>query len=151
MPFSFLHIIIVFLFPFILYVAAGLRSRSAENKAVIVSEVENIVWPAIEAGRVKPVIYKFFPLSDAAEAHRVMESSGHIGKILLFPWLCGWSCVSQWGMIWIKTLCIYVVVNAFLCIIVCNLGTKHVKWIWKVRHYFENAALNLHIKQNHWG
>jgi len=65
--------------------AAGLRSRSAENKAVIVSEVENIVWPAIEAGRVKPVIYKYFPLSDAAEAHRVMESSGHIGKILLFP------------------------------------------------------------------
>jgi NADPH:quinone reductase-like Zn-dependent oxidoreductase len=85
MPFSFLHIIIVFLFPFILYVAAGLRSRSAENKAVIVSEVENIVWPAIEAGRVKPVIYKYFPLSDVAEAHRVMESSGHIGKILLFP------------------------------------------------------------------
>ena len=78
MPFSFLHIIIVFLFPFILYVAAGLRSRSAENKAVIVSEVENIVWPAIEAG-------KYFPLSDAAEAHRVMESSSHIGKILLFP------------------------------------------------------------------
>uniref|UniRef100_A0A2N9FSM9 Enoyl reductase (ER) domain-containing protein n=1 Tax=Fagus sylvatica TaxID=28930 RepID=A0A2N9FSM9_FAGSY len=65
--------------------AAGLRSRSAENKAVIVSEVENIVWPAIEAGRVKPVIYKYFPLSDVAEAHRVMESSGHIGKILLFP------------------------------------------------------------------
>ena len=52
---------------------------------MIVSEVENIVWPAIEAGRVKPVIYKYFPLSDAAEAHRVMESSGHIGKILLFP------------------------------------------------------------------
>ncbi|GMY37245.1 quinone oxidoreductase PIG3-like [Fagus crenata] len=65
--------------------AAGLRNRSAENKAVIVSEVEKNVWPAIVAGRVKPVIYKYFPLSDAAEAHQLMENSTHIGKILLVP------------------------------------------------------------------
>ncbi|KAF1895381.1 hypothetical protein Lal_00044031 [Lupinus albus] len=65
--------------------AAGLRSRSPENKAVIVSEVEKNVWPAIAEGKVKPVVYKSFPFSDAAEAHRLMESSQHIGKILLFP------------------------------------------------------------------
>nr|GLL45770.1 quinone oxidoreductase PIG3 [Ipomoea trifida] len=63
--------------------AAGLRNRSAENKAVIVSEVEKNVWPAIAAGKVKAVVYKRFPLAEAAEAHRVMESSKHIGKILL--------------------------------------------------------------------
>lgn len=62
---------------------AGLRNRSPENKAVIVSEVEKNVWPAIEAGKVKPVVYKSFSLSEAAEAHRLMESSKHIGKILL--------------------------------------------------------------------
>ncbi|OIW13668.1 hypothetical protein TanjilG_08010 [Lupinus angustifolius] len=64
---------------------AGLRSRSLENKAAIVSEVEKNVWPAIAEGKVKPVVYKSFPLSKAAEAHRLMESSQHIGKILLFP------------------------------------------------------------------
>ncbi|KAI4299306.1 hypothetical protein L6164_032775 [Bauhinia variegata] len=64
---------------------AGLRNRSPENKAVIVNEVENNVWPAIAAGKVKPVVYKYFPLSEAAEAHRLMESSKHIGKILLLP------------------------------------------------------------------
>ncbi|GER53043.1 oxidoreductase [Striga asiatica] len=63
--------------------AAGLRSRSTENKAQIVSEVEKNVWPAIAAGKVKPVIYKSFPLEEAAEAHRLMESSKHIGKIIL--------------------------------------------------------------------
>ncbi|KAK4587852.1 hypothetical protein RGQ29_019024 [Quercus rubra] len=69
--------------------SAGLRNRSRENKAVIVSEVEKNVWPAIVAGRVKPVIYKYFPLSDAAEAHQLMENSDHIGKILLVPQFSG--------------------------------------------------------------
>lgn len=64
---------------------AGLRHRSPENKAVIVKEVEKNVWPAIAEGKVKPVVYKAYPLSDAAEAHRLMESSRHIGKILLLP------------------------------------------------------------------
>ncbi|KAL5157220.1 Quinone oxidoreductase PIG3 [Glycine soja] len=64
---------------------AGLRNRSLENKAVIVSEVEKNVWPAIAEGKVKPVVYKSFPLSEAAEAHQLMESSQHIGKILLLP------------------------------------------------------------------
>ncbi|XP_059659541.1 uncharacterized protein LOC132306233 [Cornus florida] len=65
--------------------AAGLRNRSKENKALIVSEVEKNVWPAIVAGKVKPVVYNCLPLSEAAEGHRIMESSKHIGKILLLP------------------------------------------------------------------
>ena len=67
------------------YVAAGLRNRSLENKAMIVSEVEKNVWPAITAGKVKPVVYKYLPLSEAVEGHQLMESSQHIGKILLVP------------------------------------------------------------------
>ncbi|MBA0695349.1 hypothetical protein Goari_001978 [Gossypium aridum] len=64
---------------------AALRPRSTENKAMVVSEVEKNVWPAVAAGKVKPIIYKSFPLSEAGEAHRLMESSEHIGKILLVP------------------------------------------------------------------
>ncbi|KAF9672286.1 hypothetical protein SADUNF_Sadunf11G0025600 [Salix dunnii] len=63
--------------------AAGLRTRSLENKAEIVSEVEKNVWPAIVAGKLKPVVYKYLPLSKAAEGHQLMESSKHVGKILL--------------------------------------------------------------------
>ncbi|CAL5409764.1 unnamed protein product [Camellia sinensis] len=65
--------------------AAGLRNRSPENKAVIVREVEKNVWPAIMAGKVKPVVYKYLPLWEAADAHQLVESSKHIGKILLVP------------------------------------------------------------------
>ena len=68
----------------IVFAAAGLRNRSPENKAEIVREVEQKVWPAIVEGKVKPVVYKAFPLAEAAEAHRLIESSQHIGKILLF-------------------------------------------------------------------
>lgn len=66
-----------------LFAAAGLRNRSRDNKALIVSEVEKNVWPAIASGKIKPVVYKCFPLAEAAEAHRLMESSNHVGKILL--------------------------------------------------------------------
>ncbi|XP_024987625.1 quinone oxidoreductase PIG3 [Cynara cardunculus var. scolymus] len=62
---------------------AGLRTRSVEKKAEIVSEVEKNVWPAIAEGKVKPVVYKCLPLSEAGEAHKLMETSTHIGKILL--------------------------------------------------------------------
>ncbi|KAL5579334.1 hypothetical protein UlMin_011776 [Ulmus minor] len=65
--------------------AAGLRYRSKENKAEIVSEVEKNVWPAIVEGKLKPVICKYYPLAEAAEAHRLMEASSHIGKIILLP------------------------------------------------------------------
>ncbi|KAM0887907.1 hypothetical protein ACQ4PT_028694 [Festuca glaucescens] len=65
--------------------AAGLRNRNLTNKAQIVSEVEKNVWPAVVLGKVKPVVYKTFPLSEAAESHKLMETSSHIGKILLIP------------------------------------------------------------------
>ncbi|KZV51980.1 hypothetical protein F511_08590 [Dorcoceras hygrometricum] len=63
--------------------AAGLRSRNPENKANIVSEVEKNVWPAIASGKIKPVVYKSFPLEEAGEAHLLIESSKHVGKIIL--------------------------------------------------------------------
>jgi NADPH:quinone reductase-like Zn-dependent oxidoreductase len=45
--------------------------------------VEKYVWPLIAAGKFRPVIYQTFPLADAAAAHRLMESSAHVGKIVL--------------------------------------------------------------------
>jgi NADPH:quinone reductase-like Zn-dependent oxidoreductase len=41
------------------------------------------VWPLIDRGQVKPIIHRVFPLSEAADAHRLMESSSHVGKIVL--------------------------------------------------------------------
>ena len=51
----------------------------------IASALEARVWPLIEAGKVRPQIFRTFPLAQAAEAHRLMESSAHIGKIVLVP------------------------------------------------------------------
>ena len=63
--------------------ATSLRARPAAEKSAIVAAVLAGVWPAIEAGEVHPVIDRVLPLEDAAEAHRIMESSTHVGKILL--------------------------------------------------------------------
>ncbi|AFR10965.1 NAD(P)H-quinone oxidoreductase [Nocardiopsis alba] len=63
--------------------ATTLRSRPAAEKAVIVSGVLEQVWPLVEKGDIRPVVDRALPLEDAAEAHRVMESSAHTGKILL--------------------------------------------------------------------
>jgi putative PIG3 family NAD(P)H quinone oxidoreductase len=63
--------------------STSLRARPTAEKATIVAAVREHVWPLIEAGRVKPVIFKRKPMPDVAAAHRVMESSDHIGKILL--------------------------------------------------------------------
>ncbi len=63
--------------------AAGLRGRPAAQKAAVVSETEANVWPMIEAGSVRPIIDRVLTLDDAAEAHRLVESSEHIGKVLL--------------------------------------------------------------------
>jgi putative PIG3 family NAD(P)H quinone oxidoreductase len=60
-----------------------LRPRTVEQKAEIAVELREKVWPLIEAGKVKPLIYKTFPLAEAAAAHALMESSTHIGKIML--------------------------------------------------------------------
>lgn len=63
--------------------ATGLRARSRDNKAQVVAQVREHVWPLIESGRVKPVIDHTLPLEDAAQAHRELAESGHIGKVLL--------------------------------------------------------------------
>ncbi|WP_229067412.1 NAD(P)H-quinone oxidoreductase [Actinoplanes sp. DH11] len=63
--------------------ATSLRARPLEDKARIVAGVRDRVWPLVEAGLVKPIIHTTFPLSEAAEAQRLMESSDHLGKILL--------------------------------------------------------------------
>lgn len=60
-----------------------LAPRDIEFKAALTAEVEKRVWPLIASGQFKPILYKTFPLSEAAEAHRLMESSEHIGKIVL--------------------------------------------------------------------
>jgi len=62
-----------------------LRGRSLAEKAALCRAVEKRVWPLIERGEVRPVVHAVFPLADAAEAHRVMESSAHVGKLVLVP------------------------------------------------------------------
>lgn len=60
-----------------------LRPRPVSFKAAIARQLRERVWPLIEQGKIKPVIYKAFPLAQAAEAHALMESSTHVGKIVL--------------------------------------------------------------------
>ncbi|MEZ0094099.1 NAD(P)H-quinone oxidoreductase [Streptacidiphilus sp. EB129] len=63
--------------------STSLRARPLDEKAAIVASVREHVWPLIGNGRVRPVVDRILPLADAAEAHRLMEGSTHIGKILL--------------------------------------------------------------------
>jgi NADPH2:quinone reductase len=65
------------------HTGSTLRSRSVADKAAIARAVEENVLPLMVAGKVKPVIYKTFPLNAAAAAHELMEGSTHIGKIVL--------------------------------------------------------------------
>ena len=60
-----------------------LRPRPVEFKGYLAKNLREKIWPLIEAGEIKPQIYKTFPLEKAADAHRLMESSQHIGKIVL--------------------------------------------------------------------
>jgi putative PIG3 family NAD(P)H quinone oxidoreductase len=60
-----------------------LRARTVAQKAAVAAAVREHVWPLLAAGRVRPLIERTFPLAQAAEAHRLMESSGHVGKIVL--------------------------------------------------------------------
>ncbi len=60
-----------------------LRPRPVEFKGEIANRLREKIWPLIESGKIKPVIYKSFPLAQAGEAHKLMESSQHIGKIVL--------------------------------------------------------------------
>ncbi|MEV7012950.1 NAD(P)H-quinone oxidoreductase [Streptosporangium sp. NPDC051022] len=60
-----------------------LRARPVDEKGAIVRGVVENVWPLVEAGAIRPVIHSRVPMSEAAEAHRILESGEHIGKILL--------------------------------------------------------------------
>jgi NADPH2:quinone reductase len=62
---------------------SGLRPQTVEKKAQLAQQLEQRVWPLIAQGKIKPVIDSVYSLEQAAEAHRRMESSAHIGKILL--------------------------------------------------------------------
>lgn len=63
--------------------ATSLRARPLGEKAAIVAAVREHVWPLLTAGHVRPVVDREVPMSDAAAAHRVVEESGHMGKVLL--------------------------------------------------------------------
>ncbi|MBZ4320018.1 NAD(P)H-quinone oxidoreductase [Streptomyces huiliensis] len=60
-----------------------LRARPLAEKAAIVAAVREHVWPLVSGGRVRPVVDRTMPLRDAAEAHRIVEGSSHVGKVLL--------------------------------------------------------------------
>jgi NADPH:quinone reductase-like Zn-dependent oxidoreductase len=68
--------------------ATTLRARPATGhggKAEIVSAVRHDVWPDVERGVIRPIVDRRLPMSRAAEAHRLVEASEHIGKVLLLP------------------------------------------------------------------
>ncbi|MEO7717772.1 MAG: NAD(P)H-quinone oxidoreductase [Capsulimonas sp.] len=60
-----------------------LRPRTVAEKGAIARDLHEHVWPLLESGKVRPLIYRTFPLADVAQAHALMESSEHIGKIVL--------------------------------------------------------------------
>lgn len=60
-----------------------LRSRDVAFKSAIAQNLEKHIWPLLASGKIKPVVYKTFPATEAAEAHRLMESSEHMGKIVI--------------------------------------------------------------------
>lgn len=65
------------------HTGSTLRPRTIAEKAAIATELQAKVWPLIEAGRCRPVMFRTFPLAEAAAAHALMESNAHIGKIVL--------------------------------------------------------------------
>ena len=64
-------------------IATSLRARPAQEKAAIVASAREHVWPLLDSGRVRPVVQERLPLDRAADAHRVLEASQHVGKVLL--------------------------------------------------------------------
>lgn len=64
---------------------ATLRARSVEQKAEILTALRARVWPRFASDELRPIVHATWPLAEAAEAHRVMESSVHVGKLLLVP------------------------------------------------------------------
>jgi NADPH:quinone reductase-like Zn-dependent oxidoreductase len=63
--------------------ATSLRARPLSEKAAIVAAVREHVWPLLAGGHVRPVVDREVPMAEAAEGHRVVEASGHVGKVLL--------------------------------------------------------------------
>ena len=63
--------------------ATSLRARTRADKARVVAGTVAFAWPLIDTGQVRPIIDRVLTLDDAAEAHRVLEGSTHIGKVLL--------------------------------------------------------------------
>ncbi|MGW2701433.1 NAD(P)H-quinone oxidoreductase [Streptomyces sp. NPDC001340] len=63
--------------------ATSLRARPLSEKTAIVAAVREHVWPLLDAGQIRPVVDRELPMPEAAEAHRVVEASGHVGKVLL--------------------------------------------------------------------
>ena len=63
--------------------ASTLRARPLAEKAAIVAEVREHIWPLIGSGKVAPVIERVLPMADAAQAHRLLDDGSHVGKILL--------------------------------------------------------------------
>ncbi len=66
-------------------IATSLRSRPTEEKAIIAASVVEHVWPLVADGQVRPIVHATMPLDRVADAHRLMEESSHIGKIVLTP------------------------------------------------------------------
>ncbi|HRD86054.1 MAG TPA: zinc-binding dehydrogenase, partial [Rubrivivax sp.] len=64
-------------------VGSTLRPRSVAYKTALARDLRQRVWPLLESGRIKPVVHRVFPALEAAQAHRLMESSTHVGKIVL--------------------------------------------------------------------
>ena len=67
----------------LIHTGSTLRARSYEVKAEIAADLRKEVWQLLSCGLIKPQIYKIFPFEEAAKAHELMESSNHIGKIML--------------------------------------------------------------------
>ena len=67
----------------IMHTGSTLRPRTVPEKAAIAAALREKVWPLIEAGKIRPVMDSSFPLREASKAHERLESSGHIGKVML--------------------------------------------------------------------
>ncbi|GAA1723837.1 NAD(P)H-quinone oxidoreductase [Aeromicrobium alkaliterrae] len=65
--------------------ATSLRARPSEEKAAIMAEVVEHVWPWVESGQLRPIVHETFALDQVGDAHRTMEASTHIGKLVLLP------------------------------------------------------------------
>ncbi|HFH3190041.1 TPA: zinc-binding dehydrogenase, partial [Pseudomonas aeruginosa] len=67
----------------LVHLGSTLRSRSHDEKGAIIAELERQVWPHVRAGTVRPQVFRTFPLEQARQAHELMDSGQHIGKIVL--------------------------------------------------------------------